>query len=124
MSKKSLKVDAGLKVDDLLDSIAQDDRFVDALMIRLTDRVEAIMKLHLTNWLIGFLSRLESMVEKATNDRMSKSCETLHQKISTLEGENSRLKSQLEESEKAARLNNLVIHGLPESPSGGESIKL
>ena len=126
MSRRSLKF------DDLLDMI-QDDRIVDVLTTRLKPNISASIQATVEanisatieasfNKLADkFLSRLETIVEKVTNDHLSKFSETLHKKISALEEENSRLKVLLEESEKNTRLNNLVIHGIPESQSGGES---
>lgn len=124
MSKKSLKV------DDLLD-IVQDERIVSVLTTRvkadldLTATIKATIEASFNKMAEKFLSKLENMVEKMvekyTNKIVSKSCEILHAKIAALEDTNSHLKFQLEESEKTARLNNIVIHGIPESPSGSET---
>lgn len=123
MSKKALKV------DDILDSIVEDDRILDALTARLTvtlaPSIDATIEASFEKLAVKFTSKLESlveaMVEKFASDHLSKNYGALQQNISTLETQNSQLKSQFEESEKSSRLSNLVIHGLPESSPASTS---
>ena len=129
MSKKSLKVDDILDlvtddrvVDVLAARLASDDRVIDSLAIRLTTIFSPIMEALFNKLADNFLAKLEVMVEKVSKEFLTKSCEPLYQRMSSLEDENTRLKAQLEENERNTRLNNLVVHGLPEAPWTGESM--
>jgi len=109
MSKKP-----AMKPEDLFETV-KDPRIIELITNEIKDNILSIIESSFNKLAQSFLSKLESMVEKASSDLISRSCETFHQKISTLEKENTHLALQLEASEKTARLNNLVVHGLPES---------
>jgi len=103
MSKKSAKQ------EDLVDSI-QDDKIINVLMTHLTPFIEELFRK-----LAGDLTATVKQISKDVSvEVMSSFKETTLEKIHQIEEETSSLRSRLEDIENYSRLENLVIHGLPE----------
>lgn len=123
MAKKS-----AIKMDDLVEAV-QDTRVLETLVERLTPIFKAIFA-DLTK---EFVATLECLIEKLTAEKLAASKESsntrmagLEQKLTTtnevsnarmteLEEENCRLYQRVGDLETHSRLNNLIIHGIPES---------
>src|SRR6218665_2597184 len=84
-----------MKPEDLFET-AKDPRIIELITAEIKDNILSIIEPSFNKLAQSFLSKLESMVEKASSDLISRSCETFHQKISTLEKENTHLALQLE----------------------------
>lgn len=114
MSKK------GQKIDDLLD-LLKDDRVMEVLISRLTTSITPAIEGVFNSFVEAFSTKLESLVERSTQELINKHCEALHIRIASLESENDLLKSRLNETENNLRLDSLVIHGLREAPKNPDS---
>jgi len=106
MSRKTVKT------DDLIEALV-DDRVMQAL--------RSIIKSMFAEQFSEFTSQLKETVESLVNKRVTESLEELVQpfsmKIDDLKKENSELRAQLESTEVYSRLDNLILHGIPESRS-------
>lgn len=112
MSKK------GIKSDDLLE-LFNDDRVIEALSARLKPHLVPTIEETSDERISKFMHKLESLVEQFTKDVFAKFCEAQGQKMESLESENKQLRMKIDEVENSSRLNNVVIHGLAESPQAG-----
>lgn len=103
MSKKSAKQ------EDLVDSI-QDDRIINVLMTRLTPFIEDLFR----KLAVDLTATVKQISKDVSVEVMSSFKETTLEKIQQIEEETSSLRTRLEDLENYSRLENLVIHGLPE----------
>lgn len=115
MSKK------GIRVDDFLEAM-HDDRVTDFLAVRLmsslTTMIEKIVETTFDKHVAAFTAKIEKLVEQAASE-MKETCTNRHEaqslKLLSLEQENTLLRLKVDELDNLSRLNNLVIHGLPET---------
>src|SRR3984885_12600065 len=110
MSKK------GLKTDELIDQLVQDDRLSDALTTRVSTNLSPIIEQLFDKIADSFLSKLEGMVENITKKYFASECESLNNKISALEATNKDLQQRLNEVEINSRSDSLIFHGITETP--------
>lgn len=115
MSKKSAKT-----ADDLVEQVL-DDRVINALVTRLTACLTPVFEQLFDKLAKSFTLTLETLVEKTATEVAMRECGALTQKINDLEEENAALKLRVEEVAINYRMDNLVVHGLPES-SYAESV--
>jgi len=121
MSKKSAKSDA--KTDDLLESI-QDDRIINVLTSRLFTCLTPLFEDLFHKLAKDLKSEVKQMVKEVSVEVMSKINDDILEKIHHLEEENSCLRTRLDDMEIYSRLDNIVIHGLPEKSVTSESTLL
>lgn len=100
--------------DDLVDAV-QDDRVLDALVTRLTTVLTPLFRNMLHEFAENFKSTMEQYMEKIATDVVARSCDPLKEKIKLLETENASIRLRVDELENYSRMDNLIIHGLPES---------
>lgn len=104
----------GFKLEDLVEAV-QDDKVIDTLVARLYTRLAPLIESTLSKFREEFTTMLESLVEKSTTEAVSKATADMDVKIKHLEQENTNLKTRMDDMENYTRLDNLVVHGLPES---------
>jgi len=103
MSKK------GTKLDDVIEAV-QDDKVIDRLFTRLRPLMEELF----TKFAEDFTAKLGSLIEKSTTEAVFKATAVLDHKIKKIEQENTNLKTRVDDLENYTRLDNLIVHGLPE----------
>jgi len=111
MSKK------GPKLDDMFDQLVHDERLMEILITRLTERLTPIIKGIFDKYAEEFTSKLKGMVEGHAEEFISAHCESENQRTTALELENEQLRAHINEIENDQRLNNLIICGLAETPT-------
>jgi hypothetical protein len=105
----------GLKADDLLDIISQDERILELLCTRLKKILMPAIREEFVELTATQSTELKKTIEKSSEDLIAKFCNTQSQRITDLELENQQLKSRLDEVENITRQDNLVIYGLRET---------
>jgi hypothetical protein len=92
-----------------------DDRVISAQVTRLFALFKPLVEALFQELAEKFKPELREIAEKTATEVASRECKTLSQKIINLEETNSALKLQIEDLTNNYRMDNLVIHGLPDS---------
>ena len=92
----------------------KDDKVADAILSRLSVGISSTIDSLFTKFEVSFTERMERMVERMTGDLVKKACDEQDRRITALENENKLLKQQTSEFDVVMRMDNLVIHGVPE----------
>lgn len=106
--------------EDIVEQVL-DERVIDVLVTRLLTCLTPKFEELFNKLAHDFKLQLGKLVEKSAKEIFTQECGALTQKITDLEVENSALRLQVEEGAINYRMDNLVIHGLPEA-SFAESV--
>src|SRR6218665_2570789 len=114
-------------MEDIIEAVhcVQDEKVMEILSARLYTRLAPFMEIQFAKFAsefkTEFKSELKSLVDKSAADSVAEATEILIHKVSVLEQENKSLKLRIDDLENYSRLDNLIIHGLPEPAAAEQS---
>jgi len=122
MSRKSTRTADGRQAegrqteaaDDLLERL-NDDHVIDTLVSRLYERLTPMFEKLFAKLADDFSRKYDVQVEKTAIEVATRVCDSMAQKIVNLEKTNASLETRLEEVTNLYRMDNLIIHDLPET---------